>query len=97
MTRGLGEVRIMAPKHLAGEAKEISGISDKNNIKLQDQVHDKSTWFKPLCLILLLRACCVKGFPKAGNHATLALADGFVQQALNWDICHLDSWSPVLS
>ena len=27
-------------------------------------------------------ACCVKEFPKAGSHATLALAGGFVQQAL---------------
>ena len=30
----------------------------------------------------VIGACCVKGFPKAGSRATLALADGFVQQAL---------------
>ena len=30
----------------------------------------------------LFGACCVKGFPKAGSHAILALAGGFVQQAL---------------
>ena len=32
-------------------------------------------------LLKPLGACCVKGFPKAGSRATLALTDGFVQQA----------------
>ena len=54
-TNGLGMVRIMVPEHLAKEAREILGIGDRNNTRLQDQkTRDTPTWFKPLCLTLLV-------------------------------------------
>ena len=51
---GLGEVKIMVPKHLVEEAKEILGIGNKHNTESQEQAHDKPTWFKPFCLMLLI-------------------------------------------
>lgn len=53
-TNGLGEVKIMVPKHLVEQAKEILRISGKKSTKLQEQACSRPTWFKPLGLILLI-------------------------------------------
>lgn len=53
-TDGLGEVKILVPRHLAEEAKVILANRAVSNTKLQGQAHDKPNWFKPLNLILLI-------------------------------------------
>jgi len=58
---GLGDVKIMVPEHLAKEAKEILVNKAVSNTKLQSQAHGKPTWFKPLCLALLIAWILIGG------------------------------------
>ncbi|MCK4387582.1 MAG: DUF2007 domain-containing protein [Dehalococcoidia bacterium] len=60
-TDGLGDVRIMVPEHLVKEAEEILANKAVSNAKLQSQAHDKPTWFKPLCLALLIAWIVIGG------------------------------------